>query len=100
MIQCKDMDILSKIEHFVSNGSHWQYESGVLKATFHFPSFTDVQSFVNSLMLLAADMNHHPTVTFGYADVSIETTTHDAENSITEKDIALAEALSQLFDGA
>ncbi len=48
--------------------------------------------------LLAEQQNHHPNWSNVYNTVTINLSTHDAGNVVTEKDRKLAEAISELVD--
>jgi 4a-hydroxytetrahydrobiopterin dehydratase len=45
---------------------------------------------------LADAMNHHPRWAQNYTLVEVWLTTHDAANTVTEKDIELATGINQL----
>jgi len=47
---------------------------------------------------IAEKMDHHPTWSNVYNSVTIELTTHDAGNVVTEKDRKLALAIDQLIN--
>jgi 4a-hydroxytetrahydrobiopterin dehydratase len=74
----------------------WKEENDALKKTFSFEDFSQAFAFMTRVALLAEQHNHHPTWTNTYNRVSIELTTHDAGNRVTEKDRALAEAIDRL----
>lgn len=84
----------STLQQFLQSHESWQPEGDILIGGFSFESFSKVQKFVSHIMEIAEEMNHHPTVSFGYNFVRIETTTHDAGDKITDKDIQLASAIS------
>ncbi len=46
--------------------------------------------------LIAEKMDHHPFWTNVYNKVTIELTTHDAGNTVTEKDRKLAAAIDKI----
>ena len=71
----------------------WTDRFGTLVKKFEFADFAAVKSFVTQVMEKADELNHHPEVTFSYNWAEIRTTTHDAENSLTEKDFALTRAI-------
>lgn len=83
------------IEKFLKEKPNWSVNNQALVADFGFESFSEVKSFVNTVIHVADELNHHPTVTFGYNSVHISTTTHDAGNSITEKDLELAKGINE-----
>jgi 4a-hydroxytetrahydrobiopterin dehydratase len=45
--------------------------------------------------LIAEKMNHHPTWTNTYNKVEIRLSTHDAGNTVTEKDRKLASSITE-----
>ncbi|HCM75553.1 MAG TPA: pterin-4-alpha-carbinolamine dehydratase [Cytophagales bacterium] len=53
-------------------------------------------AFMTKVAMLAEKMNHHPSWYNVYNKVTIELTTHDAGNIVTEKDRNLAQAIDKL----
>ena len=47
--------------------------------------------------IVAEKMDHHPNWSNAYNTVTIELTTHDAGNTITDKDRKLAAAIDQVL---
>ncbi len=74
----------------------WQEEDNKLKRTFEFENFVEAFGFMSQVAILAEKMDHHPWWSNVYNKVEIELTTHDAGNTVTEKDRALAEAIDAL----
>jgi len=68
----------------------WKEENNRLKKTFKFKDFTEAFAFMTRVALAAEKMNHHPTWTNTYNTVSIELSTHDAGDIVTELDKKLA----------
>ena len=60
-------------------------------------NFISVQALIIAIMKLADAQDHHPTVTFDYKTIKVETMTHDTGSKITDKDIKLARGISQLM---
>jgi 4a-hydroxytetrahydrobiopterin dehydratase len=75
----------------------WENKNQKLVRIFTFKDFPEAFAFITKVALLAEKMNHHPNWYNSYNKVTIELFTHDAENSITEKDHKLAEAINKLF---
>lgn len=75
----------------------WKEENNCLKKSFHFKNFIEAFGFMTKVALIAEKMNHHPNWSNVYNNVEIELYTHDAENSITDKDRKLAEAIDKLI---
>ena len=86
-----------EIEYFISKNPDWSFEDGKLVAGFEFTSFEVVKKLVPKIMELANELDHHPEVTFGYKTIEIATTTHEANNSVTEKDFELAQKISEIM---
>jgi 4a-hydroxytetrahydrobiopterin dehydratase len=75
----------------------WKEENNRLTKTFTFHDFKEAFGFMTQVALLAEKMDHHPNWSNIYNHVTIELTTHDAGNMVTEKDRKLAEAIDQLL---
>ncbi|MBL7788965.1 MAG: 4a-hydroxytetrahydrobiopterin dehydratase [Chitinophagales bacterium] len=74
----------------------WVEENNFLKRTFEFADFKQAFGFMTRVAFLAEEMNHHPNWSNVYNKVMIELTTHDAGNTITEKDRKLAAAIDKI----
>lgn len=72
----------------------WEHVGDTLVGQWKFSDFEELKEVVGKLCDLAAELDHHPTVTFGYNNLKVETTTHDAGNSVTEKDIELVQHIA------
>ena len=75
----------------------WKEENNRLVRTFKFKDFKEAFGFMTQVALVAEKMDHHPNWSNVYNTVTIELTTHDAGNVVTEKDRKLAKAIDQLF---
>ncbi|MCA9385683.1 4a-hydroxytetrahydrobiopterin dehydratase [Candidatus Dojkabacteria bacterium] len=74
----------------------WQKEGEVLIKEFEFSNFTEAVKFVDSIVPLANDSDHHPDVLIhSYKKVKISLTTH-SEGKVTQKDYDLAEKIDSL----
>jgi 4a-hydroxytetrahydrobiopterin dehydratase len=71
----------------------WTEEDNRLKKTFVFKDFQEAFAFMTRVAFLAEAQNHHPNWSNVYNKVSIELTTHDAGNVVTDKDRKLAKAI-------
>ncbi len=74
----------------------WKTENNKLIKKFVFKDFSEAFGFMTKVALVAEKMNHHPTWTNTWNTVTFELSTHDAGNTITEKDLKLAEAIDAL----
>lgn len=68
----------------------WKEENNSLKKTFKFKDFTEAFAFMTRVAFIAEKMNHHPEWRNVYNTVEITLNTHDAGNTVTEKDRKLA----------
>lgn len=75
----------------------WQEKNGKLTRTFKFRDFTEAFGFMTKVALIAEKMNHHPTWTNTWNEVSIQLSTHDAGDVVTAKDHKLADAIDKLL---
>ncbi|HSJ68670.1 MAG TPA: 4a-hydroxytetrahydrobiopterin dehydratase [Anditalea sp.] len=74
----------------------WAEDNNKLKKTFEFKDFQEAFAFMTRIAFLAESHNHHPNWSNVYNKVFIELTTHDAGNTITDKDRKLAEAIDKI----
>jgi len=77
----------------------WQEENNKLKKSFVFQNFSEAFAFMTRVAFIAEKMDHHPFWTNVYNRVSIELSTHDAGDVVTEKDHRLAKAIDGLLHG-
>lgn len=62
-----------------------------LEAEFEFQNFRKALDFINLIWNIAEIHDHHPDISlFNYKFIKVSITTHDAENTLTKKDFALA----------
>ena len=74
----------------------WTEENNQLTKTFVFRNFVEAFGFMTRVALTAEKMDHHPTWTNTYNRVEIRLATHDAGNTITDKDRTLASRIDEL----
>lgn len=67
-----------------------------LTKSFQFKNFIEAFSFMTKVALIAEKMDHHPNWSNVYNKVSISLNTHDAGNTITEKDRKLSLEIDKL----
>lgn len=75
----------------------WKEENNQLRRTFEFKDFVEAWGFMNKVALLAEKMNHHPNWSNVYNTVEIALTSHDAGNTVTERDHKLAKKIDKLL---
>jgi len=75
----------------------WKEEKNKLYKKFTFKNFNEAFAFMTSVALIAEKADHHPTWTNTWNSVEIWLTTHDAGNTVTQKDRHLADAIDSVF---
>ncbi len=75
----------------------WQEADNKLKKTFQFKDFMEAFAFMTEVAFHAEKQNHHPNWSNVYNTVEIHLTTHDADNTVTDKDRQLAATIDTIF---
>ncbi len=75
----------------------WKEENNQLQATIEFKDFIEAFGFMTKVAIVAEKMDHHPNWSNVYNTVKINLTTHDAGNTITEKDRKLAAKIDEIL---
>jgi 4a-hydroxytetrahydrobiopterin dehydratase len=68
----------------------WEEKNNTLYKKFEFKNFSEAFGFMTRVALAAEKMDHHPLWTNVYNKVEIWLNTHDAGDTITEKDRMLS----------
>lgn len=76
----------------------WKEEDNKLKRNLVFKDFKQAMAFMNRVAEVAEEANHHPWWSNVYNKVDIELTTHDAGNTVTDKDLQLARIIDEIYD--
>lgn len=76
---------------------HWQEQDGKLVMEKTFANFSEAFSFLTRVALLAEKKNHHPSIENTYNKVRLTLCTHDAGNTITDKDRQLAAMIEDVL---
>jgi len=76
----------------------WKEEDNQLTRSFEFKDFVEAFAFMTKVAFAAEKMGHHPNWSNVYNRVAIKLCTHDANNSITEKDIKLSKEIDKIFN--
>ncbi|MVM29998.1 4a-hydroxytetrahydrobiopterin dehydratase [Spirosoma sp. HMF4905] len=74
----------------------WQEQDNQLTRDFQFADFSEAFAFMTRVALIAEKMNHHPWWSNVYNQVTIKLSTHDAGDTITDKDRKLAAAIDKI----
>ena len=75
----------------------WTEENNQYKATFEFKDFRQAFAFMTEVAFAAEAQQHHPNWTNVYNTVEFALNTHDAGNTVTEKDHKLAKAIDGIY---
>lgn len=76
--------------------NNWIEKDNKLVKTFVFNDFTEAMIWMMKAAFVIEKINHHPEWTNVYNKVSVSLCTHDAGNTITEKDQQLAALLDKV----
>ena len=77
--------------------SMFTQKDNYLEATLKFDTFVQAFAYMTEAAFHIEQQNHHPEWSNVYNTVTIQLTTHDAGNSVTQKDHDLAAVLTQLY---
>ncbi|MCX8211267.1 MAG: 4a-hydroxytetrahydrobiopterin dehydratase [Lewinella sp.] len=72
-------------------------KDNTLKAEFKFKDFRQAFAFMTEVAFAAEAANHHPEWSNVYNTVVVKLTTHDAGNTVTQKDHDLAFSISKIY---
>ena len=75
----------------------WTIQDNKLYRKFLFSDFIEAFSFMTKVAFIAEKIGHHPTFSNTYNTVEILLFTHDANNTITEKDYLLSKKIDELL---
>lgn len=76
----------------------WTEEKNKLYQKFTFKNFSEAFAFMTRVALEAEKMDHHPLWTNVYNTVEIWLSTHDAGDTVTEKDRTLAKKIDSIVN--
>ncbi len=75
----------------------WQETNNALQRSFTFADFSEAFAFMTRVAMIAEKMDHHPEWDNVYNKVNIRLSTHDAGNTVTDKDRKLASQIDKLI---
>jgi len=76
----------------------WAEKDNALHAELKFKDFVQAFGFMTSVAILSEKHNHHPEWSNVYNTIKIKLTTHDAGNTITDKDRKLSDAIEKIYN--
>ena len=74
----------------------WTEQDNSLYQKFEFKNFSEAFAFMTRVALIAEKMDHHPKWTNVWNTVEVWLNTHDAGNTVTDRDRKLAQKIDQL----
>lgn len=77
---------------------HFKEANNKLSAEFKLKDFTQAWAFMSEVAIHAEKQKHHPNWSNVYNTVTIDLTTHDEGNTVTDKDRKLAKKIEELYD--
>jgi 4a-hydroxytetrahydrobiopterin dehydratase len=75
---------------------NWEEKENSLYKKLQFKDFSEAFAFMTRVAMIAEKMDHHPKWTNVWNTVEIWLSTHDAGNTVTERDRKLAKAIDSL----
>ena len=75
----------------------WKEEKNTLYKKFEFKNFSEAFAFMTRVAIEAEKMNHHPAWKNVYNQVEIWLNTHDAGDTVTDKDRKLSVKIDGLL---
>lgn len=76
---------------------NWKEQNNKLVGEFEFKDFSEAFGFMTRVAIVAEKLNHHPEWSNVYNRVTIELSTHDEGNVVTDKDRELAKKIDALL---
>ena len=68
----------------------WNESASQISRTFTFADFAEAFAFMTRVGLIAQERKHHPDMAITWNKVTVSLSTHDAGNTVTDADRALA----------
>jgi len=87
-----EADIVERLEGLKG----WDRVGDKLVKTFKLDSYLAGLALATTIGTIAEGFDHHPDLMIGYKKVTVEFTTHDAGNKLSEKDFKVAAAIDAL----
>lgn len=84
------------IEQALAQLNGWTYTDGMIRKTYTFRDFVQAVAWTVQVGFLAEKHEHHPDIDIRWNRVTLALVTHDAGNRVTQKDLALAQAIEAI----
>ncbi len=91
------MPVLSdgEIDARLQQRSGWERDGDAIRREFKFDDFVGSVEFLNRIVPVAEEMNHHPDLSISWNRVVVSLSTH-SQGGLTEDDFKLAERIDSL----
>lgn len=91
------MPVLSdgEIDARLHQRSGWERDGDAIRREFKFDDFVGSVEFLNRIVPVAEEMNHHPDLSISWNRVVVSLSTH-SQGGLTEDDFKLAERIDSL----
>lgn len=77
--------------------SNWKEIDNSLEKSYKFDDFKSAMAFMVAVSYECEAAGHHPEWTNVYDRISVKLNTHDADNTVTEKDRKLAKKMDEVY---
>ncbi|MEK7288462.1 MAG: 4a-hydroxytetrahydrobiopterin dehydratase [Elusimicrobiota bacterium] len=85
-----------KINELLKSLPLWTMDNGQLVREVKFQDFLDAVGFINNLIPICEEMNHHPDIHLSFCKMRLNLFTHSA-SAVTELDFILAKTLEKIL---
>lgn len=75
----------------------WNLDKNKLVRQFIFPDFVSATGFIVQVAIVSEKLHHHPEIIWQYNKVTLNLSTHDAGDIVTDLDYKLAEQTDKLY---
>ncbi|MEO5974860.1 MAG: 4a-hydroxytetrahydrobiopterin dehydratase [Ilumatobacteraceae bacterium] len=76
----------------------WRERDGALHRKFEFADFAEAFAFMTKVAAVAERLDHHPDWSQSWNVVEITLRSHDAGQTVTDRDHALASEINRVYD--
>jgi len=85
----------AEIERELLSIPRWKRDGDAIVQTVQLADFDEAMAFVNTVAKTANELNHHPTITIDWNEVTLRSSSHDA-GGLTERDFTLARSIDSI----
>lgn len=85
-----------EISEALTELNDWKHVENTITKSFTFGTFKEALAFIIRVGFEAESQNHHPSIQNVYNSVTLSLSTHDAGDTVTNKDVELAKAIDSI----